>query len=452
MSTVYNELYQKNRDYLWNPFTQMKDYLADDPVIIDRAQGLKLMDVEGREYWDGVSSVWLNVHGHRVPELDEAIRKQLDKVSHSTLLGMANVPAILLAEQLVKIAPPGLQKVFYSDSGAEAVEIALKMAFQYWRNIGRPEKNTFLTMKEAYHGDTIGAVSVGAIDMFHSTYTTLLFPSLKLPYPNVYRNPFSVHTPSEVMERSLAQVQDVMAEQCGQLAAVIVEPVQGAGGMVPMPEGYLRELRRLCDDYDVLLIVDEVATGFGRTGKMFACEHDGVTPDILTVAKGITGGYLPIAATLATNRIYDAFYADYDQLKTLYHGHSYTGNQLGCAVALANLELFQSSWLLEHAAHIADHASERLRAFWELDHVGDVRQKGLMIGIELVEDKACAKPYPWQQRTGVKVARRCRELGMLLRPLTDVVVFMPPLATTVEELDAMLDILYRAIVDVTQQI
>ena len=451
MSSVYREFYEKNREYLWNPFTQMKEYLADDPVIIENAEGRKLFDVEGRQYWDGVSSVWLNVHGHRVPELDEAIREQLDKVAHSTLLGMANVPAILLAEQLVKIAPPGLKKVFYSDSGAEAVEIALKMAFQYWRNIGLPGKNTFLTMKEAYHGDTIGAVSVGAINLFHSTYTPLLFPSIKIPYPNVYRNPYGVSTHEEVMARSLSEVEAVMAEKARQLAAVIVEPVQGAGGMVPMPEGYLRELRHLCDKHNILLIVDEVATGFGRTGKMFACEHDGVTPDILTMAKGITGGYLPIAATLATNKIYDAFYADYEELKTLYHGHSYTGNQLGCAVALANLKLFQSRNLMTHVSQLAEYATDRLQQFHELTHVGDVRQKGFMIGIELVEDKMSKRPYPWQQRIGGKVARRCRELGLLLRPLTDVVVFMPPLATTTDELDSMLDILYRAIFDVTER-
>lgn len=451
MSSVYREFYEKNREYLWNPFTQMKEYLADDPVIIEYAEGRKLFDVEGRQYWDGVSSVWLNVHGHRVPELDEAIREQLDKVAHSTLLGMANMPAILLAEQLVKIAPPGLNKVFYSDSGAEAVEIALKMAFQYWRNIGIPEKNTFLTMKEAYHGDTIGAVSVGAINLFHSTYTPLLFPSIKMTYPNVYRNPYGVSTHEEVMARSLSEVEAVMAEKAGQLAAVIVEPVQGAGGMVPMPEGYLRELRHLCDKHNILLIVDEVATGFGRTGKMFACEHDGVTPDILTMAKGITGGYLPIAATLATNKIYDAFYADYEELKTLYHGHSYTGNQLGCAVALANLKLFQSRNLMTHISQLAEHATDRLQQFHKLTHVGDVRQKGFMIGIELVENKMSKRPYPWQQRIGVKVARRCRELGLLLRPLTDVVVFMPPLATTTDELDSMLDILYQAIFDVTER-
>lgn len=451
MSSVYREFYEKNREYLWNPFTQMKEYLADAPVIIENAEGRKLFDVEGRQFWDGVSSVWLNVHGHRVPELDEAIREQLDKVAHSTLLGMANVPAILLAEQLVKIAPPGLKKVFYSDSGAEAVEIALKMAFQYWRNIGIPEKNTFLTMKEAYHGDTIGAVSVGAIELFHSTYTSLLFPSIKMTYPNVYRNPYGVSTHEEVMARSLSEVEAVMAEKAGQLAAVIVEPVQGAGGMVPMPEGYLRELRHLCDKHNILLIVDEVATGFGRTGKMFACEHDGVTPDILTMAKGITGGYLPIAATLATNKIYDAFYADYEELKTLYHGHSYTGNQLGCAVALANLKLFQSRNLMIHVSQLAEHATDRLHQFHELTHVGDVRQKGFMIGIELVENKMSKRPYPWQQRIGVKVARRCRELGLLLRPLTDVVVFMPPLATTTDELDSMLDILYQAIFDVTER-
>ena len=446
---TYDELSEKNRKYMWNPFTQMKEYLADKPVIIESGDGRRLRDVNGKEYWDGVSSVWLNVHGHRVPELDDAIREQLDKIAHSTLLGMANVPAILLAEKLIEIAPKGLGKVFFSDSGAESVEIALKMAFQYWKNLGIDGKNTFVTMREGYHGDTVGAVSVGAIDVFHQVYAPLLFPSIKVPFPNVYRNPFG-DTEEVVKDGSLQTVKEVFQQHGDEIAAMIVEPMQGAGGMVPMPRGYLRELRALCSEFNILLIVDEVATGFGRTGKMFACEHEGVTPDILTVAKGITGGYLPIAATLTTNEIYDSFYADYDEYKTLYHGHSYTGNQLGCAVALANLELFERNQIVAEVERKAEQLAEDLEAFRNLSHVGDVRQRGLMIGIELVADKRTKQPYPPNERMGVRVARRCRDLGLLLRPLTDVVVFMPPLASTMDELCEMTSILKRAITEITE--
>lgn len=446
---TYEELAEKNRRYMWNPFTQMKEYLADEPVIIESGSGRKLRDIKGNEYWDGVSSVWLNVHGHRVPELDAAIRQQLDKIAHSTLLGMANVPSILLAEKLLKIAPKGLGKVFYSDSGAEAVEIALKMAFQYWKNRGIEGKNMFVTMREAYHGDTVGAVSVGAIDVFHQVYAPLLFPSIKVPFPNVYRSSFG-ESEQAVKSESLERVKEVFEKHGDQIAAIIVEPVQGAGGMVPMPVGYLRELRSLCSENHVLLVVDEVATGFGRTGKMFACEHEGVTPDILTMAKGITGGYLPIAATLTTDEVYSAFYADYDEYKTLYHGHSYTGNQLGCAVALANLELFERNHIVADVAQKAEELAKELADLRSFAHVGDVRQKGFMIGIELIEDKNTMKPYPVHERMGVRVARRCRDLGLLLRPLTDVVVFMPPLTSTLKELREMTSILKQAIAEVTE--
>ncbi|GIM46874.1 adenosylmethionine-8-amino-7-oxononanoate aminotransferase [Collibacillus ludicampi] len=447
----YKELAEKNKKYLWHPFTQMKDYLADDPVIIESGQGRKLRDVQGNEYWDGVSSIWLNVHGHRVPELDQAIRDQLDKIAHSTLLGQANVPAILLAEQLVAIAPEGLTKVFYSDSGAEAVEIAIKMAYQYWQHKGRPEKNKFLTMKEAYHGDTIGSVSVGAIELYHQAFSHLLFPTEKVPYPHTYRSPFG-DTPEAVLKGSLQEVEKVLQEKAGTLAAVIVEPVvQGASGIIVMPDGYMKGLRELCTRYDVLLIADEVATGFGRTGKMFACEHDGITPDLMTVAKGITGGYLPVAATLTTEKIYEAFLGDFAEKKTFFHGHSYTGNQLGCAVALANLELFRKRDLVNDVARKSLYVQERLETFKEFTHVGDIRQKGLMIGIELVRDKVTKEPFAWEERIGVKVCRRARELGMLIRPLGNVVVFMPPLGSTREELDQMLDILYQAIHDVTEK-
>ncbi|RKD25605.1 L-lysine--8-amino-7-oxononanoate transaminase [Ammoniphilus oxalaticus] len=448
-SYTYEQLLEKNKQYLWNPFTQMKDYVEDDPVIIVSGEGRKLKDAQGNEYWDGVSSIWLNVHGHRVPELDQAIRDQLDQIAHSTLLGMANVPAILLAEQLIGIMPKGLAKVFYSDSGATAVEIAIKMAFQYWQHQGKPNKKQFITMREAYHGDTIGAISVGALDLFHENYASLMFPTIKAPYPYLYRSPFG-DDPEQIGQAHLRKLEQLLIEHAAETAAIIVEPLmQGAAGMINMPAGYLRGIRELATKYDVLLIVDEVATGFGRTGKMFACDHEGVTPDILTAGKGLTGGYLPVAITVTTDQIYDAFFADFEEQKTFYHGHSYTGNQLGCSVALANLELMRKTNLVEEVARKAKMVGQRLHRFYELKHVGDIRQVGLMIGIELVFDQQSKEPYAWQDRVGARVCRRARELGMLLRPLGDVVVFMPSLASTDEELNEMLDILYQAIAEGT---
>lgn len=446
---TYEQLLEKNRRYLWNPFTQMKDYLADDPVIIERGEGRKLIDVEGRSYWDGVSSIWLNVHGHRVPELDDAIREQLERVAHSTLLGMANVPSILLAEALIQIMPRGLAKVFYSDSGATAVEIAIKMAFQYWQHRGKPRKQKFITMREAYHGDTIGAISVGAIDLFHEAYSPLMFPSVKVPFPRMYRSPCG-DDPEEIARVHLERLEQTLKDRAAETAAIIVEPLmQGAGGMIDMPPGYLSGVRDLATRYDVLLIADEVATGFGRTGKMFACEHEGVTPDILAAGKGLTGGYLPVAITVTTDQIYEAFYGDFEEQKTFYHGHSYTGNPLGCAVALANLKLMRKTNIVEEVARKSKWLEEQLSRFYELEHVGDIRQKGFMVGIELVVDQQTKEPYKWEDRIGARVCRRARELGMLLRPLGNVVVFMPPLASTETELSEMLRILYRAIDEAT---
>lgn len=451
MTTDYQTLSEKSKQYLWNPFTQMKGYHEDQPLIIESAEGVKLRDVTGREYYDGVSSVWLNVHGHRVPELDEAIKEQLGKIAHSTLLGMANVPAIELAEQIIRVAPQGLQKVFYSDSGATSVEIAIKMAFQYWQHKGKPEKQSFITMNNAYHGDTIGAVSVGAIDIYHKAYSKLLFRSYRVDYPYCYRCPVS-QEPSSCGFACLEQVESLLTEKAGEIAAFIIEPiVQGASGIITMPPGFLKRLRELCTEHDVLMICDEVATGFGRTGEMFACDHDGVTPDLMCVAKGLTGGYLPVAATLATDEVYNAFLGSYEEKKTFFHGHSYTGNQLGCAVALANLKLFHDRDLVADVADKSRHVAERLEAFSSLKYVGDVRQRGFMIGIELVKDKATKEEYDWQEKIGLLVSRRACELGMILRPLGNVVVFMPPLGSTLAELDEMIDILYKAIEDITEK-
>ena len=303
-TATYEELLEKNRRFLWNPFTQMKGFLEDEPLIVERAQGVRLWDVHGDEYYDGNSSLWLNVHGHNRPELNQAITDQLGKVAHSTLLGLSNVPAIELAARLVALAPPGLGKVFFSDAGAAAVEIGLKMAFAYWRRVGRPEKRRFLAMRNAYHGDTIGAVSVGGIDLFHDEFGPLLFKADRVSYPYPYRFEGSE---GECAKACLTELREALERQGDETACVVVEPlVQAAGGMILMPAGFLRAVAELCREHDVLLFADEVATGFGRTGTMFACEHEGVEPDLMTIGKGLTGGYLPVAATLASDRIYDA--------------------------------------------------------------------------------------------------------------------------------------------------
>ncbi|WP_088033876.1 adenosylmethionine--8-amino-7-oxononanoate transaminase [Evansella clarkii] len=442
------ELIDKSKKYLWLPFTQMKDY-DEAPLIIESGEGIKVKDINGKEYFDGFSSVWLNVHGHRKKELDDAIKKQLGKIAHSTLLGMTNVPATELAEKLIEITPESLTRVFYSDSGAEAMEIALKMAFQYWKNIGKPEKQKFISMQNGYHGDTIGAVSVGSIELFHHVYGPLMFESYKSPIPYVYR---SESGDGDICkEECLQQLEQLLIEKHETIAALSIESmVQGAAGMIVMPEGFLSGVREICTKYDVLMIVDEVATGFGRTGKMFACEHEGIQPDLMAAGKGITGGYLPIAATFTTEEIYQAFYDDYKTQKTFFHGHSYTGNQLGCAVAIENLRLFEKDQIVEQVSNKAQQLHDLFQELKDMPHVGDIRQLGFMCGIELVKSKETKESFTPTARIGYQVSLKMRELGMLTRPMGDVVVFMPPLASTYEELKAMVIIMKQAIHEVTE--
>jgi adenosylmethionine-8-amino-7-oxononanoate aminotransferase len=438
----YDTLARWDRDHLWHPFTQMRGFREEELLIITRGEGVYLFDHKGRAYLDGVSSLWCNVHGHRRPELDRALEEQLRLVAHSTLLGLAHPPAIVLARRLTEIAPPGLTKVFFSDNGSTAVEAALKIAYQYWRLVGRPEKRRFLKLKEGYHGDTLGAVAVGGIDLFHQLYRPLLFDTLTAPTCYCYRCPDR----EDCRQQCLEEMVHLVREHHQELAAVILEPVmQGAGGMIPQPPGYLARVRDITREYDVLLIADEVATGFGRTGRMFACEHEGVSPDLLCLAKGITGGYLPLAATLATDRIYEAFLGEFQEFKTFFHGHTFTGNPLAAAVGVASLEVFAKEQVLAGLPEKIALLSERLAELAADPHVGDVRQRGLMVGIELVADKESREPFPISRRTGHRVILEARKLGAILRPLGDVIVLMPPLAMTREELDRLCHITREAI-------
>ncbi|HRZ86804.1 MAG TPA: adenosylmethionine--8-amino-7-oxononanoate transaminase [bacterium] len=437
--------------YVWHPFTQMKEYENEIPLIVDEGEGVYLTDIYGRRYIDGVSSLWVNVHGHRRKEIDRAIADQLKKIAHSTLLGTSNVPAVRLAKELVDIAPEGLEKVFYSDSGSEGVEIALKIAYQYWQQKGEAyrEKKAFVSLENAYHGDTLGAVSVGKIPLFHEVYGPLLFETITAPSPYCYRCPYGKEKESCSRE-CLAQVKKILEERAGKIAGFIIEPLmQGAAGMLQAPDGFLRNVRELCTKHDVLLIADEVATGFGRTGRMFACEHEEVSPDIMVVAKGLTGGYLPLAATMTTKEVYSAFLGEYAEQKTFFHGHTYTGNQLCCAAALASLEIFRSEKTVERMQPRIEQLRKGLERFAKLPHVGDVRRCGFMTGIELVKDKAAKEPYAWEELIGHRVIMEARARGVLLRPLGSVVVLMPPLVINQKELKELIDVTYDSIKKVT---
>ncbi len=445
-----HKLIEWDKKYVWHPFTQMKDWIDTEPLIIERGEGCYLIDTEGNRYIDGVSSLWVLVHGHGKKELVAALQTQAEQLCHSSLLGLANVPSLHLARKLVDIAPKGLTKIFYSDNGSTSVEIALKMAYQYWQQKGQKKRKSFLSFGNGYHGDTLGAVSVGGIDLFHKVYKPLLFRTRKAPSPYCYRcalklKPESCHLGCvEVFEKTLKKYND-------ELCAVIIEPsVQGAAGMIVQPEGFLNAIWKITKENGLLFIADEVATGFGRTGSMFACQQEGVTPDFMCVAKGITGGYLPLAATLTTEEVFGAFLAEFDEFKTFFHGHTYTGNPLACAVAVANLRLFEEEGLLEKV-HTSSESLKRLLArFCDLSHVGEVRQKGLMVGIELVQSRRTRKPYAPAEKIGQKVTAEARKRGVIIRPLGDVIVLMPPLAIDESTLQELVDVTYQSIRAVTE--
>jgi adenosylmethionine-8-amino-7-oxononanoate aminotransferase len=432
-------LYEADKAALWHPFTPMKPWLAEedgDGRIIAAGEGFELIDTHGRRYIDGFSSLWCNLHGHRVGPIDQAVRRQLDRIAHSTLLGHGSAPSIELAERLVRIAPAGLTKVFYSDSGAEAVEIALKMAFQFYRNLGQRRRRRFVALRQGYHGDTLGAVSVGGIETFHSLFHPLLFETTFADSPNPYHHPAGDRAGLAVLE----QIDAFLSEAPGEYCAVIVEPlIQAAAGMLTHPRGFLAELRRLTRRHDVLLIADEVATGFGRTGKLFACQHEDVTPDLMCLGKALSGGYLPVAATLTTQQVFDAFLGEPGEGKTFYHGHTFTGNALGCAAAVASVDLIFSSRLLETLPAKMELVRRRLAELADHPHVGDVRQCGLMVGVEMVADRGSRRPFEPSQFVGARVCRQARRHGILTRPLGDVVVLMPAPAMDPKTLQRLLD-------------
>lgn len=426
---VSSALRDRDHAVLWHPFTQQQAWVSEEAPVIVSGEGCELIDADGRRFLDGTSSLWCNVHGHRHPTIDAAITAQLGKVAHTTMLGLTHPTAIELAERLVAIAPGDLSRVFYSDTGAAATEIALKMAFQGHMQAGETSRTRFAYLESSYHGDTLGAVSVGGIDVFHERFGPLLFDAIKLPFGDA--------------EAAAA----IIAEHASELAAVIVEPVvQGAGGLLVQPDGYLRALRQACDEAGAFLICDEVATGFGRTGTMFACEQEGVAPDILCLGKGISGGYLPLAATLATEAIYERFLGSVDELKTFFHGHTYTGNPLACAAAIATLDVFEQEQVLERVAE----RSEQFGALLDehvapLAGVHEIRRRGLMCGVELL-------PHAASERAGHQVIVEARSRGVLLRPLGDIIVLMPALAITAEQLEHLVRVTAESVAAVSQRL
>ena len=470
-----NQLAQLDQKFVWHPFTQMRDWLRREPLVIVAGQGAVLRDVKGREFLDANASIWTNLHGHRHPKINAAIRRQLGKIAHSSALGLANEPASRLAEQLVNAANPSersLSKVFYSDDGSTALEVALKLAYEFTRRTRGPKSPPkFLSLDGAYHGDTIGAVSLGHVDLFHKAYGGMLFKSDKVMSPYCYRCPFNQAKPERADAREyrkchwecVGKVEQKFSAQKNKgnpFAAFVFEPLmQGAAGMIPQPTGWLRQTAEIARNHGALLITDEVMTGFGRTGRagaengkrkaetLFASHHEGVQPDFLCVAKGLTGGYLPMAATLTTRKVFDAFLGEYEEFKTFFHGHSFTGNQLGAAAALASLELLQSKKSIGQRVQLQRQLQDELQSLWALPHIGDIRQVGLVAGIELVKDWRTRTPFARRERAGIRVCEAMARRGVLTRPVGDVIVLMPPYCTTRAQLRKMISALADSVAE-----
>lgn len=446
-----DEWINKDLSYVWHPDTQHKQFEGDfKPILIERGEGIYVYDTDGNRYIDAISSWWVNTLGHSNYRLNNALIEQANKIEHVLLANFTHKPAIELAERLVKLAGEPFSKVFYSDDGSTAVEVAIKMAYQYWYQKGQAQKKHFVSMTDSYHGDTLGSVSVGGIDIYKEIFKPLVFETMKVCAPNCYRCPKG-NTNENCSYQCLKDVEMLFKRRGFDIAAIIVEPlVQGAAGMRMYPAEYLRRLRKLCDEYNILLIDDEVAMGFGRTGKYFAFEHAGIKPDIFCVAKGITGGYIPLAATITTDKIFKEFYDDFSKLKTFYHGHSFTGNPLACAVAIENLKIMEEENIIENLVPKINKFKHCLEKFKSLKQVGDVRQTGMVAAVELVKNKATKEPYHFSERIGHKVFLEGLKLGAILRPIGNIIYFIPPLIITEEQIEELTNIAFEAIKRVTE--
>ena len=430
-----NDFIQRDLSALWHPCTQMKDHEWLPLVPIKKGDGVWLEDFEGNRYLDAISSWWVNLFGHCNPRINNAIKNQLDTLEHVLLAGFSHEPAVQLAEQLVAVTPKGLDKVFYADNGSSAVEVALKMSFHYWQNIGQKNKIKFITLSNSYHGETLGALAVGDVTLYKDTYAPLLMQPITVPSPDCY-NREQGETGTDYSERMFAEMKSALEQHAHETCAVIVEPlVQCAGNMRMYDPVYLSLLRKACDEYNVHLIADEIAVGFGRTGTLFACQQVNITPDFMCLSKGLTGGYLPLSAVLTTNKIYDAFYDEYQNLTAFLHSHSYTGNPLGCSAALATLAIFEQDNIIEKNKILIQKLTTATEQFNDHPHIAEVRQTGMIVAIEMVKDKQSKAPYPWQERRGLKVYQHGLKNSVLLRPLGNVIYFMPPYVITEDEID-----------------
>lgn len=440
-------LQEKDRRYLWHPYTQMKDYAGRDLLLIDRAEGIRLIDEQGRSYYDTISSWWCIVHGHNHPAIKAAIARQLERVEQVLLAGTSHEAAILLAEKLVAMTPDNLAKVFYSDNGSTACEIAIKMSLQYWQHVGQPQRKELVALERGYHGDTIGTMSLGGVPEFHGVFADLLFDSHRLPSPYCYRCPMGLAQESCDCQ-CLDSFAELLASRGERIAALIVEPlIQAAGGMVIYPAKHLQKAAALCKEYGVHLVLDEVATGFGRTGTMFAMEQAGVSPDFLCLSKGLTGGCLPMAATLTTEEVYQAFYGDYSEGRTFFHGHTFTGNPVAAAAALGCMQVFAEERTMARLPEKISHLHHRMARFAELPWVGDLRQLGMISAMELVKDRQSKQAYEFGERVGWQIYLAGLEEGLLLRPIGNVIYLWLPLATTVTEIDDICERAWRVLSD-----
>jgi adenosylmethionine---8-amino-7-oxononanoate aminotransferase len=444
-------LIERDLSVLWHPCTQMKDHEHLPMIPIRRGEGVWLEDYDGNRYLDAISSWWVNLFGHCNPRINAALRDQLETLEHVILAGFSHEPAVRLSERLAEITPPGLSRAFYAENGSSAIEIALKMSFHYWRNLGRDGKRRFITLTNSYHGETLGALAVGNVDLYKKTYGPLLMDVISVPTPDCF-NREPGESCSEYSRRMFSHMEQALERHADETCAVVVEPlIQCAGGMRMYDPVYLSMLREACDRHGVHLIADEIAVGFGRTGTLFACEQADISPDFMCLSKGLTAGYLPLSVVMTHDRVYQAFYDEYENLTAFLHSHSYTGNPLGCRAALATLDIFEQDPVIEQNRRLAQVMSEVTKPFADHPHVGDVRQTGMVVAIEMVKDKAAREPYPWQERRGLAVYQHALQNEMLLRPLGNVVYFMPPYVITEEQVRRMAEVAWEGIELATRQ-